>query len=715
MNERDNPKTWCDELAGLLTQPDGLRVARLLQNAGLLDRDQETPVDAETNRTETEDTPRPISIWQPQEIKGETVFVRPEPLALGDHYATQKRLYPKRTGHSCRICFFGESAAAGYLYAPHLTPAQVLQGQLAAVAGPGSYEVIDLARTNETLHSLTATVEQSLQLSPDMLVIYAGNNWNLLETPHVSPYVPQVRARQQYAEALRTDGIQGPIDLGARELLHKVGRTLAQIDRIAHSASIPVVLVVPEVNLADWESRQPVPWLPGDGTARWYTLYERAVRWIEDSKWREALAAGHEMLELDGGTCPTAYRILARANEGLGQMQAARAACQAEIDSTSYATFCFLSAPQATTMAVQVQRRGARYHGFSCVDLPEVFAQYTGTPLPGRRMFLDYCHLTAEGIHVAMAAVTARVLALSGTAGDVTGWQALLRALPVPQVAPQVEATARFGAAIHSAHRLLSLDRKPALLEHWCERALDASPSIESAMTDLLTARCAPCPAVLTAAQARNYASPYRLTMQHGWRYDYLDVAVIEAICVALERRGRPVRDKVDEMLLAFQRIGQEGVDLAYPPRYYAEPLEQFYPELMAFDDLTQRATYRSPWPTSSFCLICDGTQDLALDLTARLPAIEGWPESRSGPVRISVNRQPIGTLRAYERWTRQTLPLARDRLKRGLNRVTLRWPAAPPVGTAALQAAVARLECGIEADIHPVFGQVFSLLVRPC
>ncbi|MEZ4766971.1 MAG: hypothetical protein R2844_00900 [Caldilineales bacterium] len=36
------------------------------------------------------------------------------------------------------------------------------------------------------------------------------------------------------------------------------------------------MLVVPEVNLVDWESVQPAPWLPGDGLARWYRLLETA-------------------------------------------------------------------------------------------------------------------------------------------------------------------------------------------------------------------------------------------------------------------------------------------------------------------------------------------------------------------------------------------------------------------------------------------------------
>ncbi len=717
---QDPRKELCNELADSLGKPEGLRLARLLQSTGFLDRRRKDSTATATGDERAaseplaEEEPRPISIWQPQRVAGELIFVRPEPLALGDHYATRRILRPKSAELPRRICFFGESVAAGYLYAPHLTPAQVLEGQLRAVAGAEAYEVIDLSRTNETLYALAATIESALQLAPDVLVIFVGNNWNLLETPHVSPYVPSVQARQRYAQALREAGVLGVIELAARELLHKAGQTLAQIDRIAKSASIPVILIIPEVNLADWETRQPVLWRPGGDSGQWHAVYEKAVR-LKGEEWEAATAAARRMLELDGGTCPTTYRILARAKMEQGELQQAREACQAEVDSSHYATLCFLSAPQATSMAQEIQRRGARYHGFACVDLPKVFAEHTASPLPGRRLFLDYCHLTVEGMKVAMAAVTAEVLRLSGVTGDQVQWSSLVKQLPDPQVAPEVDAMARFGAAIHSAHRLLPVGPKAPILEHWCQAALSASAGIEQAMLDFVAARSAPCPAVLTAAQQRNYTSPYRLTLQHGWQYDYLDVDVIEAICTALERFERPARKIVNQMLLEHHGLQAAGSDLVHPPLYHWEPLERFYPEVMKFDELTQRVAYRSPWPVSSFCLICDASRDVVLDLTARLPAVAGLPGSHLGQVRVAVNGQSVGTMGGNERWARQTLRVKRDDLREGINKVTLHWPAVPPLGDEAMQAAIARLEGGVEADLHPVFGEIWALLAFPC
>jgi hypothetical protein len=308
-----------------------------------------------------------------------------------------------------------------------------------------------------------------------------------------------------------------------------------------------------------------------------------------------------------------------------------------------------------------------------------------------------------------MAAVAAEVLNLSGMLDGEVDWRELLSRLPAPDVSPETEATARFGAAIHTAHRLLPVTSKGPILEYWCEAALDASPGIAAAMLDLVEARCAPCPAVLTAAWRRNFASPYRLLLQHGWRWDHLDADLLEAIQAVLERRGRPVQDLVARLLLSHHGIREGGTDLAEPP-YLWEPLERFYPEVMRFEDLPERAILRFPGPESSFCLICDGERDVDLKTILRLPS----RAVRFGCVRIGVNGCDAGEVEAAERWTRSALRVERRHLRPGLNRLVLQWPAPDGDGPAILRAATERLEQGIAADLYPVYGEVFSLIARP-
>jgi hypothetical protein len=764
-------------LARLLGTADGARTARALQRAGALrlpapalplpaatDLDSGSPPRSGPRR------PRPISIWQPRGEGADLAFVRPAPLALGDHFAARREIRPKRSPLPLRVCLFGESAAAGYLYAPHLTPAGVMEGQLQAVAGEGAVEVIDLARTNETLGSLVATLESAVQIQPDVVVVFAGNNWTLLETPEVSPYAPAVAARQRYAEAWRAaGGPAGPVALAADRLREVVGAATDRIALIATAIGVPVIVVVPEVSLAGWESRQPVLWSACSPVARWYRLLASGRRHLERGAWAAATRAAWAMLDLDRGANPTSWRLLARARMGGGDEIAAAAAARAEIDAAAYPTLAFLGAPQAGSLAQELLRQAAHRHGFACVDLPAVFAAHTGSPLTGRRLFLDYCHLTAEGIEVAMAAVACEVLRLSGLplaaagtghgnetaaggtggrgageaqvrAGDVPtaraagaamaaagdlGWQELLRCLPPLRVAPEVEAVARLGAAVHGAHRLLAVGPKAPFLEAWCDAALDASPGIESAMLDLVDARAAPLPAVLTAAQGRNHASSFRLGLAHGWRCDFADAEVTAAILASLERHGRTAaRTEAEALLIGRRGIRAGGTDLLDPPWHLWEPLERFYPEVMSFDDLTRPAMLRCPWPETSLCLVCDGTRDVGLEITARLPlppsATPGEPcAPPAGPRRrrlvgISVNGSPAAAVALRERWEHHEARLPKQLLRPGTNRLTLHWPATPAAPPeAALAAALDRLEQGVAADLHPVFGELYSVVAR--
>jgi len=711
-------KPLARELAERLATPEGLRQARLAQMAGLAGAPAPAPAPVPFPRG-----PHPISIWLPAEIDGARAFVRPEPGPFGDHYATQKVLRPKQAELPLRVAFFGESAAAGYLYAPHLTPAQVLEEQLQAAGGLENFEVVDLARTNETLGGLRETVRSSLQIQPDVLVLFTGNNWNLLETPEVSPFAASVTARQEVALALSDGGLAGPVELARGRLRDAAMATLDEVALLARTVGIPVVVVLPEVNCADWETRQPVHWLPRDGTARWHMHYRTALDLLARGDAAGAAGTTERMLELDSGACSSTWRLRVLARRALGDEAGALEACRAEVDSAAYSTLAFLSAPQATTQARDLLREAARRHGFVTVDLPAIFAQHTGSLLPDRRLFLDYCHLTVEGIRVAMAAVAAEVLRLSGLIEGEPGLRALLASTPAPRISPEAEATARLGAAIHGAHRLLTVGPKGPILEHWCAAALDASPGIAETFRDLADARTSPCPAVLTAAQQRNLGSPYRLLLQHGWQWDHLDAEVLTAMEAVLSgeisRRTRqgegtssgPSREGAPWGRgngINWRALPSGGIDLA-DPYWHWEPLERFFPEVMRFEDLAERATVRSPWPETSFCLVVDGPREVDLELTARAPA--GNP----GEIDVLLDGQSAGTLSLGERWTRSRLRLPAGLLGAGLHRLTLRWPdLLASAGDDPLLPAIERLELGLPAEVHPVFGEVWSLMARP-
>jgi hypothetical protein len=742
LGERDARRELCDELAERLAGDGGLRLARLLQLAGLL----KTPpfvapaAIATPARSDAADPrrPRPISIWQPVERDGRTAWQRPEPSPLGDHYAARRLIEPRREDGPRRVVFFGESVAAGYLYAPAYTPARVLEAQLSAGGQSPGWEVIDLARTNERLASMVDTFEASLQLAPDVAVFFAGNNWALLETPELSPWAPRARHRQRFGLALRSGGPTGPVELAERQLARRVRAAFARMAALAAAAGVRMVVVEPEVNLADWPARQPLCWAAEarpQRMQRWYGALERAERLLDggdlDRLAREAGRLATIDAEPEGAPAnPTPLflraELLARQGDRAGAARAARAG----VDADTYPLAAFLPSPRITSQARSLLRAAVAEHGFAHVDLPARFAEHCGDPLPGRRMFLDYCHLTQEGIAVAMASTAVAVLSPGQPPAEL--WRELVSAAPSPS--PEVDAVAKLGAAVHTAHRLAGAPIKAELLRYWCRQALAAWPGIGGTMVLLAEVRTAPLPELLTAAQQAALAAPVAFGLQHGWRWSAIDGGLLRAATTeAMHTGGELALNIVTRISLCLEQAARTmrraPMELAVPGRYLAEPVERFYPEAMALDDLSGRTVLRCVWPRTSFDFPCGHQGALQVCIVARLPPVAATARPgagsaaavlaredivRAGTVSLRINGEAVESWPLTARWSRRRIELPVEVLRAGLNRLTLRWPMPPEVDRAALAAAGERLENGLDADLQPVFGELYSLRVEP-
>jgi hypothetical protein len=182
----------------------------------------------------------------------------------------------------------------------------------------------------------------------------------------------------------------------------------------------------------------------------------------------------------------------------------------------------------------------------------------------------------------------------------------------------------------------------------------------------------------------------------------------------ALESAGRAeAADLAGLLATAGERGPGAPADLARGARHLAEPLARLYPEAIAETSADGRATLRSPWPRTGFDLLGfpEGSAGpVHLELTARLPPIPGAEGRRRGTAVVHLDGRRLGAIRLTERWHRETIPVPPRLLTPGLHHLDLAWPDPPPVGEAALEAARRRLERGLEADLHPLFGEIFSL-----
>ena len=315
------------------------------------------------------------------------------------------RVGPKSSLLPLRICFLGESTAAGWLYAPELTPAKMLDAELGRACGPRVFEVVDLAAIDLTPRELLAVGEASLELVPDPIVVFAGNNWpvRLPLAYEASPADSRLVATH-WSES----GFAGLSRVIADNTRRVADRVLAKLVELSEQASAELILVVPEVNLLDWQRSRPVAWLPGDGVNAWHALATRARSCLESGEFPAAAALARQMIALDAGVNPTSQRLLAIAELGLGELEACRAACVLEVEARIFDNYPTM--PGATREIQDAIRRSAQQHELGLVDLPELFAGPLGGAPPGRQFFLDYCHFTAEGMARAMKRVASVVL-----------------------------------------------------------------------------------------------------------------------------------------------------------------------------------------------------------------------------------------------------------------------------------------------------------------
>lgn len=627
-----------------------------------------------------------------------------------------------------RVCLIGESTAAGTFYAPHLTPAMVLEDQLREVTGArarasGSsrpYEVIDLTNVDMTAdggkHDLVRVTIAALQLNPDLIVIFAGNNWLTQMRPFASSSRDHLL---RFAPAYREAGVRGIMESCERETASHHQGVVRNLAHIAAAAGIPTILVIPEVNHLDWERGLPVAWLSGERTSQWHALYRQALALTKtgDGSDGDALAAiAERMIALDEGTCPISHRLLGNALVARRRLAEAREAYIREVDSAAWTAEAL---PGAGSTVREVLRNGAGHDGLARIDLPEIFAEHSAG-IPGRALFLDYCHLTLDGIKVAMAAVASQILRLTAAPEEKAyEWRSLLRRLPDPRIHPARDAMAKFLAAMHALHWERRFDGPSPLAEYWCEAAVRSWDGMQDLMLEYVATRVPPATiSGLSVAEQRLFGRRHRLEDgshlldDEGRRLGRvnLDPAGIELIGSVLERSGYSTRQAINKMLVDQHAVGAD-VELVNP--YY---------HWTTMDHLTDRqrysltdtgyGVYQAFWPASHFCFVSDTSRDAQLNVAARVPAIA---DASTGAMHatVSVNGHHVATLPIGHRWACHALNVAREGLRIGANKLTIHWPRLGPDGDAATRQIGERLGQGVPANLHPVFGELQSLVAR--
>jgi hypothetical protein len=326
----------------------------------------------------------------------------------------------------------------------------------------------------------------------------------------------------------------------------------------------------------------------------------------------------------------------------------------------------------------EVLREKAAEHGFVLVDLPRVFERALDGDLPDRRFFLDYCHLTVEGMRVAMAEVAARL-----DRDPSLGAQA---------VNPEDEAIAHFLAAIHNAH----YGQSDEIVRHHCARALALSSTVADQMLAFVDSQLRPAERWMCTSFERLSRPPavrrYLAAVDPRVMAKLADFGLVEAIVDALEEAGVAARAHV-AALVADEGTAGRLVDLL-TPRLRATTFRERSGHSLG----PERAYVQSFDTVSTFALPRADAGSIRCSLTCRLPGGEGV-------VTVRMNGVPVRTVAAGRKWTTVVLTLPVDR---GVNRIELEWPLLPPRAD-SLERAARRLESGVYPDVLPAFGEIHA------
>lgn len=659
-------KSLADEMARLLCGNGGESAVLLMERFGFLGPLERNPPSGR---------PGLVGIWEagPQGHE-RSAALRDE----WDLWADVQLIPPK--GERKRVLLLGESVTRGVFYDPDFNPAKALEAALATALGQ-PVEIVDLAKTNLTGSQLTGLIGAASALDPDVLVIFAGNNWSFTEK----------RDRRLEAASLREQGALGLRAQREQRLAAFIDALRQQLTEL--SARLPIILVIPEINLADWrlDARADAPWLPLGRNRRWLECRAAAVSAFAAQRLDEAAALAREMVDLDGGTAASGWTLLADCARHTGDLAAARTylekARDAHLWDLSYQT------PRALSVIQQALRGCALPGRIAVVDLPSCFAAWQGGELPGRRLFLDYCHLTAEGIRIAMAATALEVADLLSARRPLPEIESLVNDIPAPSL--YVEAAAHFAGALHSAY----WGQSNPYISYLCHEAARQSSEIAQAMRAFLEIQTRRAPTWACMAYETISAVAPRFLQLYILRTPKLfQPVLLPAIVDALEKNGLPSRVFLDELRKEERGLSDRPHDLLEP--YHRESLAD-----LDWNDLSHfRRVYS---PTSRYAWVSRAPREVAFALNCRRMGAADPSECQ-----VRINGTCVIRLPLASEWSTLRFSAPGNLVQSGVNWLEIDWPIDLPGGEQEIEHIAREHEHGRFVRMLPIFAEISFLSV---
>ncbi|MBJ80252.1 MAG: hypothetical protein CMH60_02945 [Myxococcales bacterium] len=633
--------------------------------------------------------PEDIGIWQPTRKNGKWVFLRQNQLDPEGLWSGRlPELNPDKEAGCKRICFLGESAAAGYFYAPHMTPAKALERKLSSNSPIDEFEIIDLACVDIDATRLVDLALKSMQLNPDILLVFAGNNW------------PQSMAKRM-PTSKDADLLAG--DLRANTLAnyyHKAGASLAtavieDLKQIAKHFEVELIFVIPEINLKDWERHTPPPLLPASEEERWHSLKTDALNKLEERDFDGCLNNAKSMQRIDQSCATSSARLKGEALLAKGELESARDAFRQEVDARSWSPLLFT--PGITQPIADRIRAEAKPSSFCLVDLPVFFKESFPRVIAGDQWFLDYCHFNIEGMELAAQAMAEKISSNS-TSSATTSEPNTLEA-----TSAKVQASAKFAAAIYQTHsgqakRLAKRNSVRKLLQEaqstWPELTALASDYLEGmALLKATDALSEPFQNLYAKAEGTIVSRLYTKNIANK-----IDPEVSELLRSALT---------LDET--TYQTYLQTLIEQHSPKSHPLKINEHFFSWdlAQAWANARNSLIHHSYEEESSFTLLSKGTCPYHCKIVLRIS-----PEHKesAGKAKITLNDSVLTEFHISPTWTEHSFPINAEQLHYGFNKLCIQWPFLSQSDSTWAEQLKANIEKDLPIVPFRLFGQIAEL-----
>ncbi len=625
-----------------------------------------------------------VGIWRRNSDNNDSGYVIDEDrMDEMNFWARNMNIVPKSTKK--RVVLIGESAARGYFYDPVYNPAMELENTLHEMA-VNEYEVIDLARTDLSYEMMINLINESAELNPDMVVLFAGNNWDVNDIWENHKF--------EVSKVIREEGLNGLVQYCNEFLVRNVENLYSHLNNLFTCKEIPVIVIIPEFNLCDWKDPDiGVNWLMDGECSRWNLLFDITKTMMDAGDYKDCI----KMLETEESMHEYAgtklWYSLAKSYNSLGMNDKAEQVYTKIKDITMI--YPKINTPRAFSVVQEALKNAAvRYKGIQYIDMHDLF--YQEGSLIGREFFMDYCHLSLKGIRILMRSVAGVILNQ-----DIS--ETINREMNIDK---KVESQAHFLAAIHNAH----WGQEDEIIQYHLEKAIMEWPEIRDTMKEFIDFQCRTLP-IWMSKQTEGYIGGIS---EQGQRYLtenkglLLDRKLIDAIGNVLKSE-----ELVQHILEVRNKAYglQRGTISLLSSDYYVNALSQKEAQYnwSTIPEKLRRYGYLTAYGEDTGFIF---TTNQPVDIQSELIYRANIKSDEVKKVMISINQQEIGSYEITSDWQKLNLNISKEYIKEGINEINVQWPAVNDSMKEQREKIIDEIEKGITPEVVPIYGEIYKFVL---